>query len=125
MSWRLKSDGTTVVVSGDLKTDAEFMVPFASGADLLVHEAYTEEGLDESLSRLPTEHHREQGRLKFRPTHSEVSVVAQIAEIAGVRRLALTHLMPNENEEQLVSIASQHFGGDVFVAQPEGSVELE
>ena len=100
------------------------MVPFALNADLLVHEAYTPNGLDALVANLPTDHARELARTNFRPTHSEVSEVAKIAEEAGVKRLALTHLVPQEDEGILLQTAKRHFSGDTCVAIPGESVEI-
>lgn len=124
LAWRLEIDGQSVVISGDQCADESKMIEFSIGADLLVHEAYSEDGLNLSLSRLPTEHAREQGRLKYRPTHTEVHSAARIAEAAGVKHLALTHLMPSEDEESLVEQAGEIFAGDCFVAQPGQSIDL-
>ncbi|MDA1257556.1 MAG: MBL fold metallo-hydrolase [Chloroflexi bacterium] len=124
LSWRVRAEGSTVVVSGDLKTDEEFMVPFASDADLLIHEAYSHEGLEALFATLPTDYARESARQYFEPTHSEVSVVAEIAETADVKRLALTHLVPGEQEDVLVRTAQDHFSGEAFIAEPGHSLEI-
>ena len=123
LSWRIIREGKIIVVSGDLKTDEAFMVPFVANADLLVHEAYSNEGLEALVTNIPTDV-GEQARQAFRSSHSEVSVVANVAEKARVRWLAVTHLVPEENEELLVSTVQQHFSGEVFVAQPGQSVKI-
>lgn len=54
-SWRVSHDNLTVVVSGDMKTDESFMVPFSQDAGLLVHGACTEEGLEALVASMPTD----------------------------------------------------------------------
>ena len=112
------------MVSGDLATDEEFMAPFASGADLLIHEAHSYEALDSMISGFPSDERRERARNGFLHTHSEVSVVARVAEKARVKRLALTALIPPEDEAALVETAKEHYGGDVFAAQVGKSLEI-
>ncbi len=124
LSWRFRSDDQTVVVSGDLATDEEFMVPFASDADLLVHEAHTYEALDSMLASFPSKERKERARNGFLHTHSEVSVVAKVAEKARVKRLALTALIAPEDEVVLVESAKEHYAGDVFAAQVGKSLEI-
>ena len=124
LSWRIEAGGSSVVVSGDLKTNADFMVPFAADADLLIHEAYSVQGLDALVKGMPTEIAREGARRKFAPTHSEVSEVAKVAQAARVSRLALTHFVPAEDEEVLVNSAQELFSGDVFAALAGESVEI-
>ena len=123
-SWRISNDDGTVVVSGDLKTDESFMVPFSAEADLLVHEAYTAEGLESLIANRPTEYARDKARTMFSPTHSEVSVVAKIARKAKVKRLALTHLVPQEDEQVMLEQASQHFDGEIMIATPSESLVI-
>ena len=123
LSWRIKREGKIIVVSGDLKTDEAFMVPFSANADLLVHEAYSSEGLEALVTNIP-KNVGERAREAFRSSHSEVSAVANVAEKARVRWLAVTHLVPEENEELLVSTVQQHFSGEVFVAQPGQSIKI-
>jgi ribonuclease BN (tRNA processing enzyme) len=124
LSWRFRSDGRTVVISGDLATDEEFMAPFASDADLLVHEAHTPEALDLFLSGLPDNGFRERATKGIQRAHSEVSAAAKVAEKARVKRLALTVLLGTEDEVALVESAQEHYSGDVFTAQVGESLEI-
>jgi ribonuclease BN (tRNA processing enzyme) len=124
LSWRFRSDDRTVVVSGDLASDETFMAPFASDADLLVHEAYTNEALDRMLASLVRTEQRERMKSAFTPAHSELSVVAKVAEKARSKRLALTALLPTEDEVAMVESAQEHYAGDVFAAQAGESLEI-
>lgn len=124
LSWRFRSDDRTVVVSGDLATDEAFMAPFASDADLLVHEAHTPEALDSMLSSFPAGERRERAANGFLRTHSKVSAAAKVAEKARAKRLALTVILPTEDEVALVESAQEHYPGDVFAAQTGESIEI-
>jgi ribonuclease BN (tRNA processing enzyme) len=124
LSWRFRSDDRTVVVSGDLATNEAFMAPFAADADLLVHEAHTPEALDSMLSSLPDNGFRERAANGFHRVHSEVSAAAIVAEKARVKRLALTVILPTEDEGALVNSAKEHYTGDVFAAQTGESLEI-
>ena len=124
LAWRFRSDETTVVVSGDQATDDKLMVPFASNADLLVHEAHTKNGIEEQASTMAQAKRRALFMNTFPKAHSEVSTAAKVAEQAGAKRLALTALLPTEDEVLLVSSAREHYSGELFVAQPGESLEI-
>ena len=105
---RLTTGGRSLVYGGDCRPAPEILVPFARGADALIHECYSEEGLAAYAARLRPE----QGaalRKAFAESHSPVGEVAKIAQAAGVRTLVLTHLLPTENDEQLVVEARSAF----------------
>ena len=124
LAWRFRSDDTIVVVSGDQATDDKLMVPFATNADLLVHEAHTELGVEAQAAGIPKAERRALFMSVFPHAHSEVSAAAKVAEQAGAKLLALTALLPTEDEALLVSSAREHYSGDVFVAQPGESLEI-
>jgi ribonuclease Z len=124
-SWRFDVDGFRVVVSGDLNVDSAVMQSFAQGADLLVHEVYSETAIEKQMRALPTEYSRKRAKESFRPTHSEVNVVAQLAKDSRVKMLAMTHLLPTENESELEEAAGAIFTGDSFVAQPGQTITLD
>ena len=124
LAWRFRSGDTTVVVSGDLVTGEELMAPFASGADLLIHESYSNEALETFVSNFSQPERQARIRKSFSSTHSEISTVAKVAEKAQVNRLALTALLASENENRLINTASKHYGGEVFAAQAGESLEI-
>jgi len=124
LAWRFRSDGVNVVVSGDQATDDKLMVPFSSDADLLVHEAHTKQGIEEQAAKLPNADRRALFIRTFPVAHSEVSSAAKVAAEASVKRLALTALLPFEDESVLVNLAKEHYKGEVFVAQVGESLEI-
>jgi ribonuclease BN (tRNA processing enzyme) len=124
LAWRFRSDGMNVVVSGDQATDDTLMVPFSSDADLLVHEAHTKEVIEKQAAKMPKAEVRAKFINSFSYSHSEVSSAAKVAERTGVKRLALTALLPLEDETVLVNLAKDHYNGEVFVANTGESLEI-
>lgn len=113
---RLSHDGRTLVFSGDTAANPGVMVELAQGADVLLHECFSRAGLDRyAAMRRPAAAERVRERIPL--THSEVTDVARIAAAAGVSRLVLTHILPPENDADLIAEASKFFKGDVLVAR--------
>jgi ribonuclease BN (tRNA processing enzyme) len=114
--WKITSGESTVVYSGDTSAAPDVMVPFATGADLLIHDAFSEEAFARLISGLAPDL---QSVLRDRvpSTHSEARDVGRIAEAAGVKRLALTSIFETEEAESLREGAAEHFSGPVVVAE--------
>jgi phosphoribosyl 1,2-cyclic phosphodiesterase len=91
-SFRIERNGEVLVTCVDVEHGEELdmrLVELAKGADLLIHDAqYTAEEL---LNR------RGWG-------HSSYDQAMQVAELAGVKRLALTHHDPDHDDEFLLRI---------------------
>jgi len=91
-SFRLERNGKVLVVCTDVEHGEQIdprLVELARGADLLVHDAqYTAEELQKR---------RGWG-------HSSFDQAMQVAEMAGVKRLALTHHDPEHDDEFLTRI---------------------
>jgi phosphoribosyl 1,2-cyclic phosphodiesterase len=91
-SFRIERNGKVLVVSTDVEHGEHIdqrLVELARGADLLVHDAqYTAEELQER---------RGWG-------HSSFDQAMQVAEMAGVKRLALTHHDPEHDDDFLQRI---------------------
>lgn len=118
--WKLTDGESSVVYSGDTSAIPTVMVPFARDADLLIHDAYTEEALTRLLEQLPPER-REIAEQVVPTTHSDVRDVGPIAQAAGVKQLALTAIFPTENPGRLEMLAAEGFSGPV-VATHDGLV---
>lgn len=120
---RFEAGGRSLVYTGDTTYAPEVLVPLADGADVLVHEAFTEsclmrmsEGMSES-SR--------QGLFKgVRGTHSRAESAGRVARDAGVGTLVLTHIMPLERDWELVEEARRAFDGTIVVASDGLSLEI-
>lgn len=113
---RIQYEGRSLVFSGDTSPVPEIMVPLAEGADVLIHECYSAEGIEDWVEGMrPTM--AQAVRAAFAETHSELTRVCAIAKEAGVRRLVLTHLNPGEKADRLLATAERLFPGEVAVAE--------
>lgn len=95
-------DNRCLVYTGD-NGDAASLVPFVTGADLLIAEA--------SLPAPPADPDAWRGV-------STASEVATLARDAGVQTLVLTHIWPEHDAEASRKQAAAEFGGRVEVAKP-------
>lgn len=116
LAHRVKFGESTIVYSGDTNAVPELMVPLADGADVLIHEAYSETGVaDWTRGREPAQ--AEAIAAAFSRSHTRIDVAANIAAEAGVKRLVLTHLIPGEVPERLKAEAAAHFKGEIVIAE--------
>lgn len=107
-----------VVFSGDTAPIPQ-MVDFAKGADLLIHEAMLEACLPELVARVGNG-----GPALMRhllASHSPAEEVAKIAAAAGVKALALTHLIPADDPSYGAAdwdaAIKPHWAGPLFIGQ--------
>lgn len=96
LSLRFRTVHKTVVFSGDTAPNPA-LAPFAEGANLLIHEAM----LDEALVPLAARVGNGDGRLlqHLRRSHTAAGDAAQTATEAGVKALALHHLIPSDDPD--------------------------
>ena len=87
----------TVVFSGDT-TSFPPLAGFARGADLLVHEAMLEEALGALMKRV-TNTDPERLMNHMMQSHTLAEDAARIAGEAGVKALALNHLIPSDDPD--------------------------
>lgn len=91
---------------------------FAKGADMLIHEALYEPGVDALASRI-----KNADRLKkhLMASHTTTDDVGRIAQAAGVKKLVLTHLVPGDDpsitDAMWTEGVRKHFNGEVVVAR--------
>lgn len=95
-AYSFQTPRTHVVCSGDT-APLPAMADFARGADLLVHEAMLVEALPALMEKVGDT----TGKLKARllRVHSPAQEVAAIAADAGVKALALSHLIPSNDPD--------------------------
>ena len=91
-----KTDKTHVVFGGDTAFMPE-LAEFAKGADLLIHEAMLEEGVLPLMARVGNGDDRLLKHLYA--SHTPAADAAKIARIAGVKALALNHLIPSDDPD--------------------------
>ena len=89
-----KTDEVHVVFSGDT-APIKALENFARGADLLIHEAMLEAALPALLERVGNG--SEKLMAHFLRSHTFAHDAAMTAANAGVKRLALTHLIPSDD----------------------------
>jgi ribonuclease BN (tRNA processing enzyme) len=116
--YRIDSKDRSIVISGDT-APCDAMVELARGADLLLHEAMFEPGIDAMLSSRP---YVPPGLRAFLVGgHTSAEDCGRIAARAEVGTLALTHLLPSDeglvSAEVWKSEASRHFSGPVVVGE--------
>jgi ribonuclease BN (tRNA processing enzyme) len=92
--FRFDTPSGSVVFSGDTG-ECENVARLARGADLLVHEVIDIDRLAARLSTLPN---GEAVRNHLASSHSSPEQVGTTATKAGVRQVALTHLVPGDFE---------------------------
>lgn len=112
--YRLERNGKVFVFCTDVEHGDEIdqnVVRLAEGADLLIHEAqYTTEELKDKKGW----------------GHSSYEQAIQVAEMAGVKQLAITHHDPDHDDEFLTKIekqCQQRFK-DCFLAREKMEIEL-
>ncbi|SHI99495.1 MBL fold metallo-hydrolase [Wenxinia saemankumensis] len=88
---RIEGAGRSVVLSGDTAPH-EGWAGFCRGADLLIHEALLEAGVDALVAGLA--HPDPRLKAHILRSHTQAGEVGRIAAEAGVGALALTHLVP-------------------------------
>ncbi|MBK9612116.1 MBL fold metallo-hydrolase [Candidatus Amarobacter glycogenicus] len=83
LAHRLAFAGCVITYSGDTNVAPAVMVPLADGADLLIHEAYSEAGLADWTATTADATRRERILSVFAATHSRVDTVAKVAAESG------------------------------------------
>ncbi|MEP6871333.1 MAG: MBL fold metallo-hydrolase [Anaerolineaceae bacterium] len=113
---RIRYEGRSLVFSGDTTPTPEIMVPLAEAADVLIHECYSPEGIEDWVEGMRP-NVQQAIRAAFAAAHSELSRVCAIAKEAGVRKLVLTHLNPGEKADRLLATAERLFPGEIAIAE--------
>lgn len=117
-AFSFRTDRTNVVFSGDT-APIEALEDFARGADLLIHEAMLEAALPALMARVGNG----SGKLMahWLRSHTFAHDAARIATKAGVRRLALSHLIPSDDPDYGVKdwqdAVAGHWDGPLIVGQ--------
>jgi ribonuclease BN (tRNA processing enzyme) len=109
---RFEADGKSVVLSGDTAYIPE-MATFAKGADLLVHEAMLREGVEALCARMTNGDERLLTHIMR--SHTDAADVGRIARDAGVKKLALNHMVPDGDpdftDQHWETAIRQHWDG--------------
>jgi len=113
VAYRIDTSDGTAVVSGDTIACQE-VAELASGANVLVHEAFRRKAMKPLEDRFPA-------LAEIAAYHADTPAVGAIANAAAVRTLVLTHLIPaprNARDKQAFvdDVRSGGFEGEVIVA---------
>ncbi len=103
---RFETPDTCVVLSGDTAFMDE-MIPFAKGADLLVHEAMLIEGVYALCAKMTNGDDRLLTHILR--SHTSAEDVGRIAHAADVKHLALNHFVPDGDPD----FTDAHWESDV------------
>ena len=106
--YRFESQGKAIVISGDTRPTPN-LVKFAKGADVLILEAY----LPEHFLRVDTPAVAK----RLMSYHTSAEEAGAIAAQAGVKTLALTHLIPGDADEVFRERAGKAFKGILIVGR--------
>ena len=115
LAWRVDAGGRALVYSGDCRAAPDVLVPFARGAHVLIHECYTEAGLEAFAGAKPPPA-AAGTRGAFHGSHAALADVARLAQAAGVGTLVLTHFLPSEDADAVEAEAARYFRGEVLAA---------
>ncbi|MBZ9844581.1 MBL fold metallo-hydrolase [Mesorhizobium sp. CA5] len=114
---RFEQGGKSVVFSAD----TAFFPPlaeFAKAADILVHEAMLEEGVERLVARTGNGARLREHLLA---SHSFADEAGRIASDAGVKRLVLNHLIPADDpaigEDDWIDAVRKTWSGDLTIAR--------
>ena len=137
VGYRFDYKGRSVVISGDTVKSANLQ-KFATGADLLIHEA-----LNEQMVKILTDGAHEAGAANIEQItkdilgyHTTPVQAGEIAQAAGVKQLVLYHIVPplpiRPMERMFVKGVSDVYTGPVLVSRdgtwidlPAGSTEIK
>ncbi len=119
VGYRVTTPDATVVISGDT-TICQEMEDLASGADILVHEAFRTSAVWGGLLSDPK---------AIAAYHSDTVQLGGLAQRAGVGTLVLTHLIPSprteaDKEAYMADIRAGGYKGKVLVADDLDSITV-
>jgi ribonuclease BN (tRNA processing enzyme) len=117
LAFRIDTADKSIVISGDT-TPSEHLVALAKDADILVHEAYLPEYIDEMIGALPNAKALKASIISH---HTSAEQAGQVALRANVKTLVLSHLIPAEDpivsDDVWVAAARKHFKGRIVVGK--------
>ncbi|GAB2746501.1 MBL fold metallo-hydrolase [Sinomonas soli] len=121
-AFRFESRHGSVVVSGDTGPSAN-LERLARGADVLFHEAIDLAAV-EALHAHAAPDHVAASMRHHRHAHTTPEAAGQLAERAGVRVLALHHLVPAGAPPTTWGLAARHFRGELRVLEDLDTVHV-
>jgi ribonuclease BN (tRNA processing enzyme) len=118
-AYRFDTPGKVVVFSGDTSMSAD-LVNLAGGADILVHEVLSLEGVDAAVKG--TDPGNEALRRHIIEAHTPAEDVGRVAAAARVKKLVLTHFVPTGNPafdkpELWIEKVQKAYKGEIVVGE--------
>ena len=118
-AYRFDTPDKVVVFSGDT-SKSESLVKLAEGADILVHETLSLEGVDAAVKA--TDAGNEALKRHIIEAHTPAEEVGEVATAAHVRKLVLTHFVPTGNPafdkpELWIEKVRKTYKGEVIVGE--------
>lgn len=106
--FRFTTPDRVIVVSGDCKP-SEKLIDYATGADILVHEVYSQAGYDKKS---------DSWKLYHADHHTSTEELAAIAKKAKPGKVVLYHILFwGSSEEELLEEISSEYSGEVIVGR--------
>jgi len=118
--YRIDQDARSIVISGDTKV-SENLVKHADGADILVHEVFSEQGLQRAANAGDPQQHALFELM--RTYHTSSTEVGKVATNANTKHLILSHVMGGDRASYEADIAPA-FGGKLTVGEDLMSFEV-
>jgi ribonuclease BN (tRNA processing enzyme) len=116
-AYRFKLNEKVVVFSGDTAY-CPALIPFAAGADYLVHEVMNPAAVDEMVKWRPN---ATRLKISILSHHTSAENAGRIAEGANVKNLVLNHFVPSDDktltDETWVNAARSTFSGNIMVGK--------
>jgi len=116
-AYRFDSADRSIVISGDT-APSDNLIKLAQGADILVHDALYEPGVDRLVARVPNAAKLKQSIMSH---HTSAEDAGRLAQVAGVKTLVLSHLVPPDDptitDQMWIDAARTHFRGSVVVGK--------
>ena len=117
-AFRFDTADRSIVISGDTNY-SESLIELAQGADVLVHEALYEPGVEELVANVPN------GDTLYEHivnSHTTAEDAGTVAKEAGVRTLVLSHFVPGAgsgavSDDVWQQEAEKNFDGEVIVGE--------
>jgi ribonuclease BN (tRNA processing enzyme) len=124
-AFSFKTDRHYAVFSGDT-APIKALEDFARGADLLIHEAMLESALPSLLERIGNGSDKLMSH--WLRSHTFAHDAAKTATNAGVKRLALSHLIPSDDptygDKDWQAACADHWSGELIVGRDGIKIEL-
>src|SRR5882757_3701398 len=115
--YRFDAPDRSIVFSGDT-APSDALTRLAAGADILVHDALYEPGVDRLVARVPSSPALKRSILSH---HTKAEDAGRVAQAAGVKTLVLSHLVPSDDpaisDQMWLDAARTNFRGSVIVGK--------